>query len=417
MSAKNTLHTLLDKTTWREEVDKTGWEKVTIGEILKLEYGKPLPQEDRCIKGGFPAFGANGVLCRSKKAYCNEPSIIVGRKGSAGEVNFANAPFYPTDVTFFVTHDKKKTDLKYLYYLLIKLNLKTLAIGVKPGINRNNVYALNTYLPPLPEQQKLATFLDEAFALIDDLIDNAQRHLELAKKLFSEILRETLSDQSGLTTFQLGEQVTFIDYRGKTPPKTTTGIRLITAKNVKMGFIQHTPEEFIEASIYDQWMTRGYPKNGDVLFTTEAPLGNVAQLYTDEKVVIGQRLITMKPNPEFLLPNFLKWLLMSDPVQRQIHSLATGATVQGIKARLLKTIQLAAPNIEKQKQLDAKLEQAWQITRELEQQYQEKLNTVKHLKTALLAKVFHETPLTAPPHSTPDKESIPKDHTPKESTA
>ncbi|MBO7350658.1 MAG: restriction endonuclease subunit S, partial [Acetobacter sp.] len=188
-------------------------------------------------------------------------------------------------------------------------------------------------------------------------------------------------------------------------------------KNVKMGFIQHTPEEFIEASIYDQWMTRGYPKNGDVLFTTEAPLGNVAQLYTDEKVVIGQRLITMKPNPEFLLPNFLKWLLMSDPVQRQIHSLATGATVQGIKARLLKTIQLAAPNIEKQKQLDAKLEQAWQITRELEQQYQEKLNTVKHLKTALLAKVFHETPLTAPPHSTPDKESIPKDHTPKESTA
>lgn len=167
-----------------------GWEKVKLGEILKLEYGKPLPKEDRCTHGGFPAFGANGILCWSKKAYRNEPSIIVGRKGSAGEVNLTNGPFYPTDVTFFVVHNEKKALLKYLYYLLIQLNLKRLVQGVKPGINRNDVYALNTCIPPLPEQQRIVAFLDEAFTTIATLTTNAHNRLAEAQKLKNAYLQK-----------------------------------------------------------------------------------------------------------------------------------------------------------------------------------------------------------------------------------
>ena len=86
------------------------------------------------------------------------------------------------------------------------------------------------------------------------------------------------------TTEELNENVVFIDYRGKTPPKVERGIRLITAKNVKMGIVHREPKEFIDSNVYDSWMTRGFPKKGNVLFTTEAPLGNVAQLDTDEVV-------------------------------------------------------------------------------------------------------------------------------------
>jgi type I restriction enzyme, S subunit len=68
-----------------------------------------------------------------------------------------------------------------------------------------------------------------------------------------------------------------IDYRGKTPRKTAFGIPLITAKVVKGGRIE-TPDEFIDPSEYDQWMQRGLPRKGDVLITTEAPLGEVAQI-------------------------------------------------------------------------------------------------------------------------------------------
>jgi len=68
----------------------------------------------------------------------------------------------------------------------------------------------------------------------------------------------------------LEEVVKFIDYRGKTPLNTEYGMRLITAKNLKMGYLQNEPMEFVDPKIYDEWMTRGIQKKGDVLFTSEA---------------------------------------------------------------------------------------------------------------------------------------------------
>ena len=67
-----------------------------------------------------------------------------------------------------------------------------------------------------------------------------------------------------------------IDYRGKTPEKTTSGIPLITAKVIKGGRIEK-PNEFIAVDNYDAWMRRGIPECGDVVLTVEAPLGEVAQ--------------------------------------------------------------------------------------------------------------------------------------------
>ena len=84
-------------------------------------------------------------------------------------------------------------------------------------------------------------------------------------------------------SYQLQEVCSFIDYRGKTPPKTSHGIPLITAKIVKGGKIL-PPTEFIADEYYDEWMRRGIPRKGAVLFTTEAPPGEVAQITTDEKL-------------------------------------------------------------------------------------------------------------------------------------
>jgi len=158
---------------------------------------------------------------------------------------------------------------------------------------------------------------------------------------------------------ELNEHVRFIDYRGKTPPKVKDGIRLITAKNVKMGFINPEPKEFMDKNAFDGWMTRGTPHFGNVLFTTEAPLGNVAQLDTRETVVIGQRLITMQPDLTKIDPTFLKYLLMSPQTQSEIHSRATGATVLGIKAKLLKKLPICYPPLVEQQRIVAILDEAF----------------------------------------------------------
>jgi len=137
-----------------------GWESKKLGDVIKLEYGKPLSDDKRNPNGKYPVYGANGEKNRSDEYYYNKLSIIVGRKGSAGEINFTEERFWPLDVTYFVTFDNKEYDLNFIYYLLSKLNLPSLAKGVKPGINRNEVYSINVQTPSLAEQQHIVAKLD-----------------------------------------------------------------------------------------------------------------------------------------------------------------------------------------------------------------------------------------------------------------
>ena len=106
---------------------KTDWPIKTLGEILELSYGKPLEAKDRDNNGSIPVYGANGVKAYSKKSLIVGPSIIVGRKGSAGELNFCEGPFWPLDVTYYVEHDAKETNLSFLHYLLSLMDLPSLA--------------------------------------------------------------------------------------------------------------------------------------------------------------------------------------------------------------------------------------------------------------------------------------------------
>jgi type I restriction enzyme, S subunit len=132
-----------------------------------------------------------------------------------------------------------------------------------------------------------------------------------------------------------------IDYRGKSPEKTTFGVPLVTAKIVKSGRIE-TPNEFIAEKDYDEWMRRGLPEPGDVVMTTEAPLGEIAQL-DDRKIALAQRLITLRGKPRLLDNTYLKFLMQSEFVQEQLKGRATGTTVLGIRQSELRKVSLVLP--------------------------------------------------------------------------
>ncbi len=132
-----------------------------------------------------------------------------------------------------------------------------------------------------------------------------------------------------------------IDYRGKTPRKTEAGIPLITAKVIKNGKIL-PPTEFIAESDYESWMRRGIPKEGDVVLTVEAPLGEVAQL-DSRKIALAQRVITLRGKKDLLNNTFLKYLLMSNECQSHLNGRASGTTVIGIKQSELRKVLLTFP--------------------------------------------------------------------------
>jgi len=144
-----------------------------------------------------------------------------------------------------------------------------------------------------------------------------------------------------------------IDYRGKTPPKTETGIRLITAKVIKDGEVLSEPAEYIAADYYDEWMRRGLPKCGDVLITTEAPLGEVALLKSDDKIALAQRVILLRAHPDRVLPRFLFYAVQSDFAKGELRARSSGTTVLGIKQSELRKVRVPHFELGKQRRIAA----------------------------------------------------------------
>lgn len=148
----------------------------------------------------------------------------------------------------------------------------------------------------------------------------------------------------------------FIDYRGKTPEKTDSGLPFITAKNVKMHYMSFDTQEYISKENYDKAMTRGFPQIGDVVFTTEAPLGNVCRIpHIDTEFYIGQRIITMQT--EILEPIYLEYALSSDEFRRKLVEKSSGSTVTGIRSKLLEQLTIPVPEKSKQKEFAIFVEQ------------------------------------------------------------
>ncbi len=162
-----------------------------------------------------------------------------------------------------------------------------------------------------------------------------------------------------------------IDYRGKTPRKTPSGVPLITAKIVKDGRMM-TPTEFIASEGYDSWMNRGLPEPGDVVMTTEAPLGEIGQI-DNRKVALGQRLITLRGKPDVLNNTYLKFAMQAAFVQNQLKARSTGTTVLGISQRELRKVEIPLPPLSEQRRiahilgtLDDKIELNRQMNETLE---------------------------------------------------
>jgi type I restriction enzyme S subunit len=286
-----------------------------------------------------------------------------------------------------------RIDHKFLYYYLtsIVVLLNDLGTGATfKELSGGKLKEVPVPVPPLPEQQRIVGIFDQAFDGIATAKANAEKNRQNARALFESHLQSVFTQRGeGWVDTTIGEHIRFIDYRGRTPEKTESGLRLITAKNVKMGYLQKTPMEFVAPDSYDSWMTRGIPRIGDVLFTTEAPLANVAQLDTVEKVVFAQRIIIMQPDSTKLDATFLKYLLLSQPIQQRIHTKGTGATVKGIKASLLKLIEISFPkSVADQKQIVAKLDALREETQHLESLYQRKLAALDALKQSLLHQAF-----------------------------
>ncbi|RZP72706.1 restriction endonuclease subunit S [Vibrio vulnificus] len=346
------------------------WRDSKIKELCTLHYGKS-PKGIDSDDGIYPIYGTGGRVGSTNEYLYDKPSIILGRKGSIGNIHYVDKPFWTIDTTFYV--EAKNCDTKWLYYLFSSLNIEKLneATGV-PSLSRNNIYAQMLKAPSdQKEQQKIAEVLstvDKKIDLIDQKIAETEKlKTGLMQKLFSEGVgvQDENGDWQPHTEFQdsiygnipktwklfkLNQVTDYVDYRGKTPPKVESGTFLVTAKNIKNGFIDYEcSKEYIPSELYDDVMSRGKPKLGDVVFTTEAPLGNVA-LIDRSDVAIAQRVIKFRPKDDICLDSgYLKHFMLSTYFQKELLQNATGSTVLGVKGKRLHVMLVCLPSINEQK--------------------------------------------------------------------
>lgn len=251
------------------------------------------------------------------------------------------------------------------------------------------------------EQKKIGTFfqqLDHTITLHQQQLENLKKAKKgYLQKMFPknnekvpEIRFEGFTDDWEQRKFFDNIKNT-IDFRGRTPKKlgmnwSESGYLALSALNVKNGYIDpYADAHYGDQKLYDKWMAGKELFEGQVLFTTEAPMGNVAQVPDDNKYILSQRTIAFDANSEKVTNDFLAVLLRSPKSFNQLSALASGGTAKGVSQKSLSQFKVTVPtDLEEQQKIGTFFKQL-DDTITL---HQRKLDYLKEMKKGLLQKMF-----------------------------
>lgn len=269
-----------------------------------------------------------------------------------------------------------------------------MAKGRKPSINRNEVYAIPANVPKnKTEQQRIVSILDQTFADIVKAKELAEKNLQNAQKVFESELEQILSEGSKSWPLVKIDNVclSIIDCINKTAPSVdyVTPYKMIRTTNIKKGMVNLEDVRYVVKEIYDVWIRRQRPMYGDVLLTREAPVGEVGMLLSDEQVFLGQRLVSYRVDRNKLNNYFLLCAFQSAFMQKQMHSLASGAMVRHIRVPDTKNFLIPIPlEVDYQAMLVNKLNEIKLASSQLISIYQQKIQALDELKQSLLYQTF-----------------------------
>lgn len=367
-----------------------GWAGASLGEVAAFEMGQAPPgsasnfsgQGTVFVKAG--EFGKNYPVVRewttAPLKYAKAGDVLICVVGAtAGKLNLGIDCAIGRSVAAVRPNGVVLQKILYRQLQARVTSMRAESTGSAQGVISKEVLAgLSIAVPPLREQHCIADKLDTVLARVDACRDRLARVAPLLKRFRQSVLAAATSGhltedlrehawgaETAWQSVQLKDLARFIDYRGRTPTKTNGGIPLITAKNVRPGYLSVEPREFIAESDYAGWMTRGFPCIGDVLITTEAPLGNVVAIDWPYRFALAQRLICLQFD-ERIQGRFAAIVLQSPSFQLLLRSNASGSTVAGIQASRLKELAISFPDATEQSEIVRRVETLFAFADRLE---------------------------------------------------
>jgi type I restriction enzyme S subunit len=172
------------------------WEVKKLREIGKIYYGAGLRENNYDDKGDSLIFGTSGVISKTRKFLSIGEAIIIPRKGTINIVYYvpAEQKFWVIDTAFYL---QTKINTKYLYFFLSSFNFETLneATGV-PSLNRKNIIYVVIPLPPLPEQERIASVISQ----VDAVIEKETAYRDKLSRIKQGLMEDLLTGKVRVTT-------------------------------------------------------------------------------------------------------------------------------------------------------------------------------------------------------------------------
>ena len=361
---------------------------VYLGEVCEFVYGDSL-KEERRRPGKVPVFGSNGIVGWHDQAITSGPTIVIGRKGSIGEINWSREPCYPIDTTYFVEKTKRPCNLRWLYFTLQKLDLTRLnKSAAVPGLNREDAYEQRIPWLVLSEQQRIAEQLEQA-----DRLRRTRRYaLELSGTFLPAAFLEFFGDlQSGSgKNTALGEIADILTgYPFTSDEYTDAGetIRLCRGANVLPDRI-----DWSDLALWPKSKSHSLSKYklqvGDVVIAMDRPWISegfkIAQIRPEHcPALLVQRVARLRG--ESGVPNAFLYHLLRQPAFTR-HCRPTETTIPHISPTDIETFSFHVPSPARQQQFASLVERH----EHLRTTQREALRQAEHLFQTLLHRAFSE---------------------------
>jgi type I restriction enzyme S subunit len=394
---------------------KAGWEIKRLVEVCRL-ITCGVAARPEYVEEGIPFLSAknvkegqivwNGFNCVSEQTHNeltknNKPligDILYTRVGSYGE-----AAVIEDDIVFsiFVSLTLIKVDEKVLgnYFLKHYLNSDFVKRLAKKSISGSGVGNLNVgtvrefpiFLPPLPEQQRIVSILDEAFAAIAKAKANAEKNLKNAKELFESYLQGVFENKGDGWEEKTLKEVCYkiTDGTHQTPRYFDEGIIFLSSKNVTSGKIDWQNIKYIDNQQHQEMHKRVAPKVGDILLAKNGTTGVAAMVDKDVVFDIYVSLAHIRVKEE-VIPQFMLYFINSPVAKKQFNKRLKGMGVPNLHLEEIREVVISFPkSLTEQTEIIKFLDKFSTKTQKLESIYQQKLTDLEELKKSILQKAFN----------------------------
>lgn len=374
---------------------KEGWKYMKLGEVCEIldSKRKPITKSKRQF-GEIPYYGATGLLDYVKDFIFDEKLVLLGEDGAkwgAGEISA-----YIIEGKSWVNNHAHALRPKRQYImdelLTSFLNFSDLSVFITgvtvPKLNQEKMRSIIVPVPPLPDQQRIVSYLDAEFAKIEALKSNAEKQLQAAKDLFQKELDQKLQNKKW-NNYLLSDICTQItDGTHKTPKYTENGIPFLSVKNITSGYLDFKNTKYISLEEHQELIKRCNPKYGDILYSKVGTTGVAKVIDCDNDFSIFVSLALLKIRKELVYNYFLEYVLNSPYVYKQSQKLTSGAANRNFLLTDIKKVVVYLPNISEQQRIADRLDALSANVKALQTNYAETITLCNDLKQALLKKVF-----------------------------